>query len=292
MAAESTGVAVRTESATTPSTQETLTPTEPVDRGPSRGAVEAALARVLSSDPVRASRRSADFLAFAVGEVLAGRGDGLKERAIAVRALGRGARFDPRVDPSVRVQARRVRAALERYYAGPGASDPLRIDLPRGGYAPVFRPNRGHALADPPSSARGALVVVSLTNLTPGGDHDHLAQGLSETLVAVLSRCPDCRVVGPVGRGLPDLGAPPSGQPAQRFLMGSVRERGGALRASLRVVEAEGGETTWSRIFDRRLDAPDPFAIEDDIVAEVAAALCGHDRFVSVGVTVALPGDT
>ncbi|MBJ7455512.1 MAG: hypothetical protein JHC74_05570 [Thermoleophilia bacterium] len=272
-----------------PPIHDMLSPESPAGRGFAPAAVEAALQRVLRSDPVRASRRSSDFLTFAVAEVLAGRGDRLKERTIAMGALGRGARFDPRVDPSVRVQARRVRAALERYYAGPGAADPLRIELPRGCYAPVFRANDAPRLTVLPAAARPTVIaVLTLTNLTPGGEHDHLAQGFSETLVAALSRCPDCRVAGPLPPGA-DGGPPPAQHAAAQFLTGSVRARGGALRVSLRVVDPGVGETTWSRIFDYELDAPDPFAIEDDIVAEVAAVLCGHDGVVTVGAAAAPP---
>jgi TolB-like protein len=282
VAAAFTRVAVRPEAAMPPSIHETLAPTAPPARGFPPGAVEAALARVLSSEPVRASRRSSDFLAFAVAEVLAGRGDRLKERTIAVGALGRGARFDPRSDPSVRVQARRVRDALQRYYAGPGAFDPLRIELPRGRYAPEFRANAVPALVTAPRpTSRAGIAVIALTDLTPGGGHDDLAQGLSETLVAGLSRCPECRVVGPItldGWRDPSTTRPPA---VAFVLMGSVRARGGVLRVCLRVVEAMSGEITWSRIFDHHLDAPDPFAVEDEIATEATSALCGHDGVAS-----------
>ena len=36
------------------------------------------------------------------------------------------------------MQANRLRTALERYYAGTGAAEPLVIELPRGGYVPRF----------------------------------------------------------------------------------------------------------------------------------------------------------
>ena len=46
--------------------------------------------------------------------------------------------YDPKIDTIVRVEARRLRKKLETYYAGPGVGDPVRIDVPRPGYAPVF----------------------------------------------------------------------------------------------------------------------------------------------------------
>jgi hypothetical protein len=36
------------------------------------------------------------------------------------------------------MEAGRLRRRLERYYLGAGQSDPVRIDVPKGGYAPTF----------------------------------------------------------------------------------------------------------------------------------------------------------
>ncbi len=50
----------------------------------------------------------------------------------------RGIRYDPRIDPVVRVEARRLRAKLEEYYATCGAEAPVIIRIPKGSYMPVF----------------------------------------------------------------------------------------------------------------------------------------------------------
>src|SRR5262249_26311952 len=46
-------------------------------------------------------------------------------------------------DPIVRVEATRLRRTMDRYYAGPGADDLIRIDLPRGSYIPTFTRRAG-----------------------------------------------------------------------------------------------------------------------------------------------------
>ncbi len=53
-----------------------------------------------------------EFLSFAVEESLAGRGGELKESVIGARVFERTADYDPRLDPIVRVEARRLRAKL------------------------------------------------------------------------------------------------------------------------------------------------------------------------------------
>jgi TolB-like protein len=87
-----------------------------------------------------------------VDEALAGRGDRLHAYPIAVEVLGRDASFDPQNDPVVRMEAGRLRRRLERYYLGAGQSDPIRIDVPKGGYAPIFtRQPHGRRARAPPA---------------------------------------------------------------------------------------------------------------------------------------------
>src|SRR5437879_4562894 len=110
-----------------------------VRRNPGDAEVRAALERVVASDTFRTSPQLGAFLRFIVEAVLSGRGASLKGYTIGVEALGRDHRFDPQIDPIVRVEATRLRRALGRYYGGMGADDPIVIELPRGSYVPTFR---------------------------------------------------------------------------------------------------------------------------------------------------------
>src|SRR5689334_12663883 len=127
--------------------------------------VRAALERVLASASFRASPQLGAFLRFVVDEVLAGRGANLKGYTIAVEALGRDPRFNPQIDPIVRVDATQLRRALERHYAAEGGDDPVIIALPRGTYAPVFTRRTAdnptapaHPSETPPSQRPPSLV--------------------------------------------------------------------------------------------------------------------------------------
>jgi hypothetical protein len=90
------------------------------------------------------------FIHFTVEETLAGRGPSLKEHSIAVEVLDRPESFDARLDPVVRVQARRLRGKMSRYYQSEGASDPIRILYKPGQYAPGFQSSE--ATDDPAGS--------------------------------------------------------------------------------------------------------------------------------------------
>ena len=94
--------------------------------------------RVLSSSGFSRNERLSRFLRFLVERHLEGKGSELKESVIAVDVFGRKAGYDPKLDAIVRTEAVRLRARLEKYYQAEGSHDPLIIDLPKGGYRPVW----------------------------------------------------------------------------------------------------------------------------------------------------------
>src|SRR6516165_9414280 len=104
----------------------------------SEHAVREHLSVLLSSAAFAQVDRLKRFLRYVVEETVAGRADNLKEYSIGVEVFDREAAFDPRTDPIVRVQARRLRARLSRYYEEEGRHEEILIELPKGSYAPAF----------------------------------------------------------------------------------------------------------------------------------------------------------
>jgi hypothetical protein len=101
-------------------------------------AVREELERILASHEFRSSKRSQDFLRYVVGHTLNGHANELKERTIGMEVFGRSTDYDPSDDATVRVKAGDIRKRLGLYYAGKGAVDHLRIELPAGAYVPEF----------------------------------------------------------------------------------------------------------------------------------------------------------
>ena len=102
--------------------------------------VRQALERIVSSSPFLNARRPSQFLRFVVESTLAGNESRIKEYLIGVEVFERPPDYDPKGDPIVRIEAGRLRKKLAQYYNGPGANDPVIIELPKGGYVPTFRP--------------------------------------------------------------------------------------------------------------------------------------------------------
>src|SRR6476620_11332499 len=106
------------------------------------GAVRAQLERVLASRAFARSPRISRFLGFVVEQTLAGQEDKLKEYLLGVEVFNRMDSFDPRIDSIVRVEARRLRYKLEKYYETEGRDHTVHILFRKDCYVPSFATKR------------------------------------------------------------------------------------------------------------------------------------------------------
>ncbi|TCR85993.1 hypothetical protein [Rhizobium sp. BK376] len=110
--------------------------------GPTAEEVCRQLERILASEEFLSPDRGRRFLQFIVDETLAGRSEFLKAFTIANQVFGREVSFDAQNDPVVRIEAGRIRRALERYYLISGQDDEVTITIPKGRYVPHFEYSR------------------------------------------------------------------------------------------------------------------------------------------------------
>lgn len=122
---------MQTSSSTTPTTSAEV---------PTHDEIRLQLERIVSSSEFPGAGRGAAFLRYVVEEALAGRADRIKGYTIALEVFGRDENFT-QDDPVVRIEAARLRRSLERYYLIEGHKVAVRIDIPKGGYAPLFTLN-------------------------------------------------------------------------------------------------------------------------------------------------------
>jgi serine/threonine-protein kinase len=217
------------------------------------------LDRVLGSVSFRQVDRLKRFLSFIVEEALAGRGDQLKEYVIGVQVFDKDASFDPRADPIVRVQARRLRARLVRYYREEGGADPVAIELPKGGYAPVVKPRDAPA-AGPRSvgvalAGQNTIAVAAVADHSPSHQLEYFCGGLRQELIHQLAGVDGLRVVAG------DHAA------AALLLSGGVRRAGNRLRVTVHLVDNASASYLWSESIDA--DADDTFAAQEQVAAAV-----------------------
>jgi serine/threonine-protein kinase len=227
------------------------------------------LSRILASTTFSQVERLKRFISFIVGETVAGRGGDLKEYVIGVQVFSKEASFDPRTDPIVRVQARRLRTRLARYYRDEGNADELIIDLPKGGYAPVFRVRDDAPAAKRSLTAtlasRNTVAVMALADDSPGANLEYFCRGLRDEIVHALTAIKALRVLASRAEdGADDINA----DEAALVIAGGVRSARDRLRVTVHLVDGASGFYLWSESMD--VDAADPLAGQEAIAKLVA----------------------
>lgn len=162
--------------------------------------IRAELDRALASQALAGSDQLKRLLRTVVERAIHGQSDLLKEYNLGLDVFQRPPDYDPKVDPIVRVQARRLRSKLGEYYAGEGADSTLIIHIPKGGYVPMFdrRATNLTAAADADRVARpggahrriwlaaAAVGIFALVLLAAIASRDHAATPDLERSIAVL----------------------------------------------------------------------------------------------------------
>jgi TolB-like protein len=89
--------------------------------------------RACGSPALAGAPRLQRLLRFLAEETIAGGPP--KETVIGTEVFDRPPDYDPKADSVVRTEVRRLRLKLAEYYAGEGAAQPTRIEIPKGAYA-------------------------------------------------------------------------------------------------------------------------------------------------------------
>jgi hypothetical protein len=95
--------------------------------------------RVATSAQFARSARLRDFLLYVGGQSLKVGCPEIHEQEIGAKVFGRDLAYDRSQDNIVRVNATELRKRIELYFLTEGAHEPLILEIPRGGYKPVFR---------------------------------------------------------------------------------------------------------------------------------------------------------
>jgi adenylate cyclase len=272
-------------------------PTEPTEEAlgieSDPKAIRLQLDRILSSPEFQATKRNRAFLRFVVEETLAGRARFIKGYNIAQSVFNRDASFDPQLDPVVRIEASTLRRSLERYYLTEGREDSIRIDLPKGGYVPIFyrREIEGAAAspAPPPPSAEfvgqvaineqkvPTVMVLPLKNTSRETGHDYLASGITEELISALTQFSMLRVIG-VNTS---FGVPAASEPSEvgqthsldYVVHGSIQVETEQIRITARLLRVADCAYVWSKSFAQPFSADSIISMETDIARTIGVTL-------------------
>jgi TolB-like protein/Tfp pilus assembly protein PilF len=235
------------------------------------GRISEQLQRILTSKSFRQADRLKRFLSFIVEETVAGRGERLKEFVVGVEVFGKPESFDPRNDPIVRVQARRLRAQLSRYYREEAPDSEVVIELPKGGYAPTFKHLKTAPVRRtmrPTLVSRNTVVVLPFADHSESGDQEYFCEGLTQEVIHGLAGTPEIRLVAWSEGGGPANSQAGIRTAAERsnaavIITGSVRKSGADVRITMSLIDTASGCYLWSGSLDRALT--NIFALQEEV---------------------------
>jgi len=267
-------------------------------------ATRAQLERILASEGFAGADRISRFLRFVVESKLRGEEGQLKEYVIGREVFDRDENYDPRLDPIVRVEARRLRTKLDEYYVGPGLGDTVRISMPKGSYAPsveeVKTAAAGTGRAWILAGVAAALVVLgglALLSRDPAGERlavapahwlgrdptepDALEDGLAEALTVELTRRGNWQVISWPSmlsyRGSRKRLHDVAGElQAALVLVVSTKRMGDDVRIVAHLVDGKADRKMWAGEYRR--NAQDAAAAQSELARVIAEELEANRR--------------
>ncbi|MFC1857476.1 hypothetical protein ACFL9U_05535 [Thermodesulfobacteriota bacterium] len=265
------------------------------DNKPAPEAIKTQLERILQCAEFRGSEKQRNFLRFVVDETLEGREAEIKGYTVAVSVYGRSEKFDPQIDPIVRVEAGRLRRALEHYYLTVGKNDPVHIKIPKGRYVPTYQaiekspPETGGRISDRDNSQLSSgpsIAVMPLLNLTGDEDQDYFADGLTEELTAELARYQEFQVIASQstmrfkGRKIDPKEA--GRALGVRFLLtGSIQKDPKTVKVAIRLIDTSTAEQIWGDNDKRDLSAAALITLQEEIAHRIVGVIADQYGLIS-----------
>lgn len=111
--------------------------------------------RISASDPFRKSDRFRNLLRYVAEQAIKGHPDNLAERVIGRVVFDKEEDYSPTEDSSVRVHLRQLRLKLHEYFDTTGRNETIFMEIPKGGFIPIFQDIRRRSL---PAPAAGSLL--------------------------------------------------------------------------------------------------------------------------------------
>jgi adenylate cyclase len=141
----------------------------------------------------------------------------------------------------------------------------------RGVDSPGLSPQQALPLPDKPS-----IAVLAFTNMSGDPEQEFFADGIAEDIITALSKSRSLFVIARNSsftyKGKPVSVRDVGHELGVRYVLeGSVRKSANLVRVTAQLVEAATGGHLWAERYDR--DLTDIFAVQDEITANVSAAI-------------------
>lgn len=123
--------------------------------------------RILASPPFQKSARLRDLLQYLTEQTIHGHAHELTEQHIGEVLFGKPSGYSPLEDSSVRVHVRQLRLKLHEYFDEEGRNERLVLEIPKGSYAPTFRPTSKNSGPIEVPVSTSHVIKTSRANILP-----------------------------------------------------------------------------------------------------------------------------
>ncbi|MBQ4132448.1 MAG: hypothetical protein IJD04_01770 [Desulfovibrionaceae bacterium] len=249
---------------------------------------------VLSSPDFANSQRIKNFLTYIVETSLAGKAESLKAYTIALEVFDLGDNFDSRLNPLIRTEARRLRSKLDHYYLeNPQA--PIRISIPKGGYAALFSRspsdskhsagNSEEGLTIEQLKAKGTILLLPFENIGNDLEAEKFSAALLKEISYNLSRFYNLNVIDfqfstmltPCPTPTEEELKPLLEKHRARFVLGgSIQIEDEQLRLWAVLRDTTTHYNIWTEKFDYELGSASRFQLQDEIAEAIIYKIAGE----------------
>jgi TolB-like protein len=223
------------------------------------------------------------FLKYIINETLSGRANQIKEYTISKYVLNKSPESRPLNDGIVRVHARRLRDALNKYYEERAVENECEITIPKGGYIPAFREFKPLDLniddsvnnlrtSIPDESVKIAIMPFKTFDET--NSRLAFADNLGQMLSSQFSHFPNSRVLSyyttqQLQLKNRDIKSIASDYGVNYVLAGNVQFESSRLRVVIQFINAGTEMLIWSDKYEYDFTKTNLFEMEDLIVSSV-----------------------
>ncbi|MFT5112046.1 MAG: adenylate cyclase [Parasphingorhabdus sp.] len=157
---------------------------------------------------------------------------------------------------------------VKAYFVTSGEQEAREDQSPAVTTNPVAAPNK-----------KPSIAVLPFINRSQDAEQEFFSDGISEDIITELSRFPMLFVIARHSSftfkgkdiGITDIGKQLG---VSYIVAGSVRRAGNRVRISAELIEQGNGNQIWAQRYDRDLE--DIFAVQDEVVRSIVAALPGR----------------
>jgi TolB-like protein len=264
----------------------------------SRDSIDQQLKRIFLDPHFTNAEILRKFLSFIVEETMTGRANCLKEYTIGLKVLNKPANFKPQDNGIVRIHAGRLRRALHNYYNTIGATDPIKIFIPKGRYVPEFidtldkttgkesnNTNISNSSPDNEVKKQEAFAIIPFQHFHDDSLENSLIDGLGLQLSNALMRFENYSVVAyytmrDLWKKTNNISKAASLADAKYVITGSIQVLQNIARVHVQVIDLYGYKQLLSCMYEGEFYSQNIFKLQDDIVQFIMLEIIKSGKIV------------